>query len=294
MNILITGGAGYIGSVITEHFVNKHFVVILDNLSTGKKELINKKAVFVKGSILSKTLLDKLFTKYKFDLVIHLAAKTVVSESVKKPKLYYQHNVLGTQVILSMMKKYRCNKIIFSSSAAVYGEPDQNPISEDANKTPCNPYGESKLQAESLIVKSKINYFILRFFNVAGASDSLKCGMMKEKPTLLIPAINKLISENKKPIIYGNQYKTKDGTCIRDYVHVEDLASVCETVLPLLSNNKSGIYNLGSGKGYSVLQIVKLACRINNVNFNYELQPNRPGDPSILVTSTSKAIKELQ
>jgi UDP-glucose 4-epimerase len=294
MKVLITGGAGYIGSVITEQFVKQHSVVVLDDLSTGKSELINKKAIFLKGSILNKTILNSIFKKNKFDLVIHLAAKTVVPESVSKPKFYYEQNVIGTKNILAFMKKYKCKNLIFSSSAAVYGEPKRNPIKEEAIKKPCNPYGKTKLQAEQLIKKAKINYFILRFFNVAGASNSLKYGMMKDKPTLLIPVINKLISERQKPIIYGNKYDTKDGTCVRDYVHVQDLALACLLTLPLLKKNKSGIYNLGSGKGYSVLEIVKLACKVNKVKFNYVLKPNRLGDPSTLITSIAKAMKELK
>ena len=294
MKVLITGGAGYIGSIITERFVKKHSVVVLDDLSTGKKQLLNPKAIFVKGSILNKNLLDKIFAKYQFDLVIHLAAKTVVPESVAKPKLYYQHNVVGTKNILSIMKKYQCNKLIFSSSAAIYGQPKVDLIKEETLKKPCNPYGKTKLQAETLIRQANVNYAILRFFNVAGASNSLKYGMMKEKPTLLISAVNKIISEGHKPIIYGNQYKTKDGTCIRDYVHVEDLAKACELTLPLLIKNKSKIYNLGSGKGYSVLEIIKLACKINKVKLAYTFKPNRPGDPSILITSINKVFNELR
>jgi UDP-glucose 4-epimerase len=293
MNILITGGAGYIGSVIAEHFVANHNVIILDDLSTGKKQLVNPQATFVKGSILNKKILESIFKKQHIDLVIHFAAKTVVPESVLKPDLYYQHNVIGTDNILKMMKKYGCKNLIFASSAAVYGEPKKVPVKENDFKNPCNPYGKTKLQAEQLILKAKVNYFILRFFNVAGASKTLQSGMLKTKPTLLIPVINKLISEKQKPIIYGNQYNTKDGTCMRDYVHVEDLATVCAKAVPLLLKNKSGIYNLGSGKGYSVLEVVKCACQINKVKFDYILKPNRLGDPAVLVTSISLAQKEL-
>jgi UDP-glucose 4-epimerase len=294
MQILITGGAGYIGSVIAERFVQqKHVIVILDDLSTGKRELINEAAIFVKGSILNKALLNQIFQQHKFDLVIHCAAKTVVSESVVKPKLYYQHNVVGTQNILDCMQKHGCNNLIFCSSAAVYGCAKENLISETSVKKPCNPYGQTKLQAERLIQKAKVNYFIFRFFNVAGASRSLKYGMMKKKLTLLIPSANQMISKGKTPTIYGNHYRTKDGTCIRDYVHVEDLATACLLVLPQLKKNQSGIYNLGSGKGYSVLEIIKLVCQINNVEFKYVVKPNRHGDPPILVTAINKAMQEL-
>ncbi|MDR0674749.1 MAG: UDP-glucose 4-epimerase GalE [Mycoplasmataceae bacterium] len=293
MKILITGGAGYIGSVIVEHFVKKHTIVILDDLSTNKKRIVNKNATLINGSILNERLLNKIFARYQFNLVIHLAAKTVVSESMKKPNKYYQHNVIGTKNILKYMKKYGCEKIIFSSSAAVYGNSKQNFIQEKTPKKPCNPYGKTKLLAEKLIEQAGINYVILRFFNVSGASNSLKFGMMKKTPTLLIPAINRLISENKKPIIYGNQYDTKDGTCVRDYVHIEDIVSACILSVSLLKKNDSGIYNLGSGKGYSVLEITKLACKINNVKFEYSLKNNRPGDPSTLIASIEKARKEL-
>jgi UDP-glucose 4-epimerase len=293
MNILVTGGAGYIGSILVEHFVKKHSVVILDDLSTGKKELINPKATFIHESILNKKQLFKIFSQYKFDLVIHLAAKTVVSESVKKPKLYHQHNVMGTENILLAMQKTNVKKLIFSSSAAVYGMPSKKIIDENINKKPCNPYGISKLKAEEIIKTSNVNYAILRFFNVAGTSKSLKFGMIKDKPTLLIPATNNLILHNQKPVIYGNTYQTKDGTCIRDYVHVEDLIVACEKIIPRLLKNQSGIYNLGSGKGYSVLEIIQLACKINQAKFIYEIKPKRLGDPDILIASIKLAKKQL-
>ncbi|MDR3329748.1 MAG: UDP-glucose 4-epimerase GalE [Mycoplasmataceae bacterium] len=285
MVILITGGAGYIGSVIVESFVDTHKVVVLDNLSTGKEQLINPKATFIKGSILNKKILDKLFAQYKFDLVIHLAAKAVVPESVLKPKLYMNVNVNGTNNILKSMYKYRCNKIIFASSAAVYGKQKQIPITETALKRPCNPYGTSKLKAEQLIINSHFKYCILRFFNAAGASKSLKYGMMKDHPTLLITAVNKTLINGKPPIIFGNKYKTKDGTCVRDYVHVEDLMLACKLCIKYLQTHSSGIFNLGSGKGDSVLEVVKLACEINKKALIYDVKPNRLGDPSTLLAS---------
>jgi UDP-glucose 4-epimerase len=294
MAILITGGAGYIGSVVAESLTKNNTVVILDDLSTGKKQLVNSNAIFVNGSILNKKLLNNIFSKYQFDIVIHLAAKTVVPESVLKPKLYMHVNVDGTKNILSCMHKYGCEKIIFSSSAAVYGEPKSIPIKESAPKKPCNPYGTSKLQAEHLILNSHLKYCILRFFNVAGASHSLKYGMTKDKPTLLVAAVNKMLISGKRPIIFGNQYKTKDGTCIRDYIHVEDLSTACQLCIKYLKKHSTGIFNLGSNKGHSVLEVIKLACNINKVPLQYDIKPNRLGDPSVLLASSQLAKFQLK
>jgi UDP-glucose 4-epimerase len=293
MVILITGGAGYIGSVVTESLAKNNTVVILDDLSTGKKQLVNSNAAFVNGSILDKKLLSNIFSKYRFDIVIHLAAKTVVPESVLKPKIYMRVNVDGTSNILACMRKYGCGKIIFSSSAAVYGEPKSIPIKESALKKPCNPYGASKLQAEHLIINNHLKYCILRFFNVAGASHSLKYGMMKDKPTLLVAAVNKMLISGKHPIVFGNKYKTKDGTCVRDYIHVEDLSLACKLCIKYLQKHSTGIFNLGSNTGNSVLEVVKLACEINGVALQYDIKPNRPGDPSILLASSKLAKSKL-
>jgi UDP-glucose 4-epimerase len=291
MNILITGGAGYIGSVIAEHCKNNH-LHILDDLSTGNKQLINY-GIFHRCDIRELKELEKIFKKYKFDLVIHLAAKTRVGESVNNPKLYFDVNVKGTMNLIKTMKKYNCQKIVFASSAAVYGVPKKIPLKEDDIKNPCNPYGLNKLECEQLIINSGLTYGILRFSNVSGASDSLKCGMIQNQPSLLIPIINRLLIKNKTPIIFGDKYKTKDGTCLRDYVHVEDVAKACDLIIKKVMNNKSLIINVCSNKGYSVKDVIKKACLINKKPFKYQIQDNRSGDPDKLILSNKKIKKYL-
>lgn len=289
MNILITGGAGYIGSVIVEHcLANKHDVCIIDDLSTGSKQLINKQAHFVKCDIRNLEKIEKIFKKHKFDLVIHLAAKVKVGESVNKPKLYFDVNVNGTKNIIKIMQKYNCQKIIFASSAAVYGIPKKVPLKENDNKRPCNPYGSNKLQCEKLIIDSKLTYAFLRFSNVSGASDSLKCGMIQNKPSLLIPIINRLLLTNQTPQIFGNKYKTKDGTCLRDYVHVEDVATICDLVIEKISRGKSMIINVCSNKGYTVKEVVAKTCILAKKPVKYSIQKNRSGDPDKLILSNTK------
>lgn len=297
MNILVTGGAGYIGSVVVEQLVKQHNVVIYDNLSTGNTKLINPEAKFIKGDILDLKKLTKTLKKYKIELVVHLAAKTVVSESTYIPLEYYQTNTIGTFNVLAAMKEANCKNIIFSSSAAVYGNVSKMPILEDTTKNPCNPYGTSKLYAEELIKSAKkehnFNYAIYRFFNVAGASESLRYGMIRDKLTLLIPCINQSLLQNKKFTIFGNKYKTKDHTALRDYVHVLDLAKAIIQGIDLLNQNKSCIVNLGSGKGYTVKNVYDTSIKILKMKSNFVYKPNRPGDPDALITSNKLALKIL-
>jgi UDP-glucose 4-epimerase len=293
MNILITGGAGYIGSVTVNKLIqNKHNVIIYDDLSCGHKQLIHPHAKFIKGDILDVDKLDDIFKNNPIDIVFHFAAKIVVSESVKLPKLYRDVNTIGTQNILDVMTKYHCNKLIFTSTAAVYGNPKNIPIDENDNKEPINPYGQSKLDAEDLIIKRRnMKYVIFRFFNVAGADNEF--GEMNKHPTHLIPCISKLLIENKTPIIYGNQYKTRDGTCLRDYIHVIDIASACIDGVEYLKNNKVGIFNLGSNSGNTVLEVVREACKVNNISFKYQVEKPRSGDPDELIASNQFVKQEL-
>lgn len=298
MTILNIGGAGFIGSVATETFIkNGHKVIVLDDLSTGFKKLVHPKATFIKGSMLNYNLLDKIFKKCKIDVVALYAAKIVVPESVAHPNDYYLTNVGGLATILKAMNTNNVKNIIFASSAAVYGVCKKVPIDEKSPTEPCNPYGASKLMCERLLIDAKkahgINFIAYRFFNVAGASDSGKYGMMKKNPSLLIPAINDCVLQNKKVSIFGDKYKTKDGTCLRDYIHVVDLANAALLALKRLKSNKSGIYCLGSNCGYTVLEVVKTVKKIIDKNLQYEIKPNRPGDPDALLTSNKKALKEL-
>lgn len=299
MTILNIGGAGFIGSVATELFIkNGHKVIILDDLSTGFKKLVHPKAKFIKGSMLDYKLLDKIFKQNKIDAVALYAAKIVVPESVAHPNDYYLTNVGGTATVLKAMTANNVKNIIFASSAATYGVCKKVPVDEKSPTNPCNPYGASKLMCERLLADANkahgINYIAFRFFNVAGASSSGKYGMMKTKPSLLIPAINDAILNGRKVSIFGNKYKTKDGTCLRDYIHVEDLAYAALAGLEMLKKNKSGIYCLGSNSGYTVLDICKQAKKFVDKNLEWEFKPNRAGDPDALITSNAKAHKELK
>jgi UDP-glucose 4-epimerase len=187
-----------------------------------------------------------------------------------------------------------CNNIIFTSSAAVYGDAIKMPINENDQLKPCNPYGTSKLKGEEIIQSSHLKYFIFRLFNVSGASDSYQHGVNNEKPQSLIAAVNKRIINHQSPIIYGNNYKTSDGTCSRDYIHVEDISSAFQYVTQNMDNLSPGIFNLGSGKGNTVLEIVKLACKINKVPFTYEIQTNRAGDPNSLLADITLVSSKLK
>jgi UDP-glucose 4-epimerase len=294
MNILVTGGAGYIGSIIVEHLITpKNFICIIDDLSTGNKQAIHKNAKFYQCDICDYKNVDKIFKQHKFECVIHLAAKTRVGESVSKKKLYYDVNVNGTKNIIKCMKKYKCKYIVFASSAAVYGNPKTIPIKEDSSKLPINPYGETKLVCENLIIKSKLKYAILRFANVSGASNSLKFGMRQPKPSLLIPIVNRAILRKQVPIIFGDNYKTEDGTCIRDYIHVEDIANICELSINKITKSKSLILNVCSNVGYSVKGVINLAYVIDKSKINYTVQSNRPGDPDVLLLDNSNLKKYL-
>lgn len=298
MTILNIGGAGFIGSVATETFIkNGYKVIVLDDLSTGFKKLVHPKATFIKGSMLDYKLLNRIFKKYKIDAVALYAAKIVVPESVAHPNDYYLTNVGGTATVLKAMVANNVKNIIFASSAAVYGVCKKVPVNENSPTLPCNPYGASKLMCERLLIDAHqahgINYIAYRFFNVAGASKSGKYGMMKKKPSLLIPAINDAIIHHRPVCIFGNKYKTKDGTCLRDYIHVEDLANAALIALKQLKKNKSGIYCLGSNSGYTVLEVVKNAQRLVDKKLKYVFKPNRAGDPDALITCNKKANKQL-
>ena len=300
MQILVVGGAGYIGSIVVEELIkdkNVNKIIVLDDLSTGFKESIPSNIDFVLGSILDKNTLDKVFKENKIDLVIHLAAKTSVAESVLKPSEYWESNLYGTSNLLIYMKKYNVKKIIFSSTAAVYGEVKSVPINETDDTIPVNPYGSSKLACEKLICEenfiSNIEYVIFRYFNVAGASE--KNGLRLKKPTLLIPNINKSIIEETTFNLFGNDYDTFDGTNIRDYIHVKDIAQAHLNAIEWLSveENKKAILNLGNQTGYSNMQIINKTEEVLNKKVNYEIKGRRKGDPSILITNNDLAKKTI-
>ena len=301
MKVCVIGGAGYIGShAVYELIRDGHEVVVIDNLSTGKKEMVHKKAKFYLGDITKEKELTEIFkiecNIKPFDVVMHFAAKLIVPESVEQPLEYYYNNVEGVRIMLSVMKDFKIRNLVFSSTAAVYGEPEKD-ICEETDKTnPINPYGETKLAAEKLIKwvceRYDMNYCIFRYFNVAGADESLEIGLNKDNLTHIIPVtVQTALGIRDKMTVFGNDYNTKDGTCVRDYIHVSDLAYAHVLGAKyLVENNKSLLLNLGSNEGYTVLEIIKEVEKYYPVN--YEIGKRRAGDPAKIVASNSKA-KEL-
>lgn len=298
-NILITGGAGYIGSHIVEILVkNKKKIIIIDNLETGYKKLINKKAKFIKADIKNLSKIKKIIKDYDISSIIHLAAYLNVSEAEKNKKKYYQNNIVGTKKLLEACKKSNVKNIIFSSSSSIYGNV-KGSVSENRKPNPQGYYGYTKYKGEEFVkklsLKYKFKYGILRYFNVAGASPSGKIGEIETSHGHLIKNLA-IQSLKKKPKIniFGNDYKTKDGTCIRDYVHVSDLADIHIKGLNYLQKNeKSFILNCGYGKGYSVQEIVNIFTNIKkNVQVHY--QKKRSGDIAQVYANTEKFKKILR
>ena len=301
MKVCVIGGAGYIGShTVYELIRDGHEVVVVDNLSTGRREMVHDDAKFYLGDITKEIELTEIFKKEcdikPFDVVMHFAAKLIVPESVEQPLEYYFNNVEGVRIMLSVMKDFNIKNVVFSSTAAVYGEPEKD-ICEETDKTnPINPYGETKLADEKLIKwvceRYNMNYCIFRYFNVAGADDSLEIGLNKDNLTHIIPVtVQTALGIRDKMVVFGNDYDTKDGTCVRDYIHVSDLAYAHVLGAKyLVDNNKSLLVNLGSNEGYTVLEIIKEVEKYYKVN--YEIGERRPGDPAKIVASNNKA-KEL-
>lgn len=299
-NILVVGGAGYIGShAVRELIKNNKNVVVADNLSTGFEKAINKNAKFYKGDIKDKNFLNALFKMEKIDAIIHFAAFSQVGESMLNPLKYYNNNVHGTEVLLKSMVENNIEFIIFSSTAAVYGEPETIPILETAPTNPTNCYGATKLAVENMLKWASIAYNIkfvsLRYFNACGADSSAEIGEAHSLETHLIPLILKAAINKKEYInIFGTDYNTKDGTAIRDYIHVTDLAQAHILAVEYLKNGgHSNIFNLGGGVGLSVREIIKAAQNITNCIIPVKEKPRRKGDPRILIASSEKAKRIL-
>ncbi len=298
MSVLVTGGAGYIGSHVVKKLLDKGITPItIDNLSKGKRSLVLG-GEFIEGDIKDKELLKEIIKKYNIETVIHLAADSLVGESVENPKKYYNNNFINGLTLLEAMKESGLSDIIFSSTAAVYGNPQEIPITEDHPKEPTNPYGESKLFFEKALESYSvygINYVSLRYFNAAGADSSGKIGEVHNPETHLIPIVfQKALGLRKELFIFGDDYPTEDGTCIRDYIHVNDLADAHILAIDFLKKNKkSRIYNLGNEKGYSVKEIIKLSEKVTGKKINYKIGKRRSGDPAILVAGSKKIKEEL-
>lgn len=301
MSILVCGGAGYIGShTVHELMKETEDIIIVDNLQTGHRAAVNKDAKFYEGDIRDKNFLNKVFSENNIDSVIHFAANSLVGESMLNPIIYFDNNVYGMQVLLQTMVKHDVKNIVFSSTAAVYGEPKEVPITEESETNPTNPYGESKLMMEKMMkwfnLAYGINYVSLRYFNVAGALEDGTLGEDHLTETHLIPLVLRVPLNKRKSIsVYGDDYETQDGTCIRDYIHVIDLADAHIKALNYLkSGNESTIFNLGNGTGFSVKEIIEASKVVTNFNIPVVIDSRRAGDPASLIASSLKAKKLLK
>lgn len=299
--ILVTGGAGYIGGIATEILISKGYkVIILDDLSTGYKEDLPDEVLFYEVNLGEKEKVSSIFEENSIDAIIHFAGAALVSESTKNPKKYFDINFYQAMNLLNAMVEHNVKNIIFSSTCAVYGVPKEEevPINEKTLTCPINPYGQSKLLFEGLLEEYKktygINHIALRYFNVAGASE--KRGEKHDPETHLIPLAIKAAKDKAFDLtVYGNDYPTKDGTAVRDYVHVFDLIEGHIKALEALLNNKnfSNVYNLGYGHGYSVLEIIEATKKLLGVDIKYKISERRVGDPPILIADSQKIKKEL-
>ncbi|WP_298955440.1 UDP-glucose 4-epimerase GalE [uncultured Campylobacter sp.] len=301
MKILITGGAGYIGSHVAKALLeaNRHDVVILDNLCKGSMRAIEAlrdvgEFEFVQESLENTPEIEKLFKLEKFDAIIHFAAFIEVFESTQNPLKYYLNNTANAMNLIALANKYGVKDFIFSSTAATYGEPDIPQVSEETPQNPINPYGRSKLMVEWVLkdaaaANPNFKYGILRYFNVAGAASDGTIGQNYPNATHLIKvATQTIVGKRDKMSIFGDDYDTKDGTCIRDYIHVEDLASAHLAVLDYLQTNDSAVFNVGYGTGFSVKEVVNEAKKVSGVDFKVEIAPRRAGDPACLISNADK------
>lgn len=297
MRVLVTGGAGYIGSVVVEELLGDgHDVVVYDNLVKGHREAVATDAEFVHGDLLDTALLSATLTEADVDAVIHMAAYSLVGESVEQPAKYYQNNVIAGLSLLDAMREARVAKLVFSSTAATYGEPVKQPIEESDPTGPTNPYGESKLAFERALAWYEgaygIRFCSLRYFNAAGAST--RCGEDHDPETHLIPLVLQTALQQREFLqVHGDDYPTRDGTCVRDYIHVVDLARAHILALGMLGE-RSAIYNLGcGGDGYTVKEVIEVAREVTGKEIPFKVGPRRPGDPAVLIASSEKIKREL-
>lgn len=299
MKILVVGGAGYIGSHMALMLGNKGYqVVILDDLSSGHKEAILS-GEFIKGSIGDSALLDNVFSQHKFDAVMHFASFIQVGESMKEPAKYYHNNLINSINLLDAMLRHGVKRFIFSSTAAIFGEPDYTPINESHPKRPTSPYGVSKWMVEQVLQDYDRAYDLksicLRYFNAAGADPEARIGECHEPESHLIPLLLQVGSGKRECVqVYGRDYPTSDGTCIRDYIHIVDLCAAHELALmQLMRNGRSAAYNLGNGKGFSVQQVIDTVQEVIGRKIQIVDSPRRPGDPACLVSDSALARREL-
>lgn len=299
MKVLVCGGAGYIGSHMVRHLLaEKHEVVVFDNLSTGHRESIGE-AALVEGDLSDAQALHAVFTAHRIDAVMHFCALSLVGVSVKEPYLYYQNNVAGTLNLLQAMRAANVDKLVFSSSAAVFGNPEHELIDEDHPTRPINPYGASKLMVERVLADAALAYGLrsvaLRYFNAAGADTAGDIGESHEPETHLIPnVVRAALGKGGQLKIFGDDYPTRDGTCVRDYVHVNDLATAHLRAVEFMSTHDGAhVFNLGNGQGFTVLEIIAAVRRVLGVPVAFARAPRRPGDPPVLVASSRRAREQL-
>lgn len=300
MNVLVTGGAGYIGSFMTKRLLDEgHKVVVFDNLERGYKEAIDKRAKFVQGDIKNVAALESLFSNGKIDAVMHFAGYISVKESMIQPDLYYKNNLVGSKNLFdSAINIGRVTNLIFSSSAAVYGNPIKVPIPEDHPKNPINPYGKNKLEVEEMLSfyhkKHGLSFVSLRYFNAAGAALDGSMGEAHEPETHIVPLAIKAVLTNSEFNLYGTDYDTPDGTCIRDYIHVVDLVEAHVLALDKLQKDKGGFfYNVGTGKGHSNKEVLETVEKISGSKIDIEVGKRRGGDVQTLIADPARIVKEL-
>ncbi|GGD13080.1 UDP-glucose 4-epimerase GalE [Pontibacillus salipaludis] len=296
MSILVLGGAGYIGSHAVAQLVDRGYdVVVVDSLETGHRDAIHSEATFYNGDIRDREWLRGVFQQEEIQSVIHFAANSLVGESMEDPLKYFDNNVYGTQVLLQVMNEFGVKKIVFSSTAATYGEPDVVPITEDMVTNPTNTYGETKLTMEKMMKWCDkaygIQFVSLRYFNVAGARQTAEIGEDHHPESHLIPIVLQVALGQRDHItIFGDDYNTHDGTCVRDYIHVEDLIDAHIHAVEYLDNGgESNVFNLGSSQGFSVKEIVDTAREVTGHEIPAKMGPRRAGDPSKLIASSHKA-----
>lgn len=297
MKLLITGGAGYIGGTVAELLLNKgHEVTVYDNLSHGHRSMVPLRAEFIEGDLADRSKLDQIFSSSSFDGVMHFAALIEAGESMRRPELYFRNNSAATLTLIEAMLIKGVNRLVFSSTAAVYGEPESTPIAEDAPLRPTNAYGESKLLVEQMLGwVNRIHgfrYASLRYFNVAGAIEGR--GEAHEPESHLIPLILDVALGKRKSIkVFGQDYPTPDGTCIRDYIHVQDLAQAHLLAFEALAHRDRLIYNIGNGHGFTIREVIESARRVTGHPIPVEEVERRPGDPAVLIASSEKIEREL-
>lgn len=297
MNLLVTGGAGYIGGTLTRLLLSAgHRVTIYDNFCHSRREALAPGATLVEGSLADRALLDHTLTSNRFDGILHFAALIEAGESMKCPEVYFRNNTAGTLTLLEAMLASGHDRLVFSSTAATYGEPESTPILESARLLPTNPYGESKLLSEYMMrwmnSAHGLRFAALRYFNVAGAITGY--GENHEPESHLIPLILDVALGRRASIsIYGQDYPTSDGTCVRDYIHVEDLANAHMLALNALNEHPRMEYNIGTGHGFTVLEVIESVRRVTARPITVELKPRRAGDPAVLVASSQAIQRDL-